>query len=179
MILSGAGRTFETGPPMRLPPCDGHERSRVRADVSGVGTNEAVVRALLDDMRGPTGDARDDKERGEHRRGDAAEVIGAGAVEIEIGKEFLFSPHDLLDALGNRVKSLIAPSRSEFLRPRLDDIGARVGNLVEAMAEANDEFLGGDQIEYSLFRFIGGVEPLDQLNGRLVRAAVQRPAQRA
>src|SRR5713226_7101280 len=104
MILSGAGRMFETGPPMQLPLCDGHERSRVRADVIGVGTNEAVVRALLDDMRGPTGDARDDKERSKHRGRNPAEVIGAGAVEIEIGKEFLLPPHDLLDALGNRVK---------------------------------------------------------------------------
>src|ERR1700722_12439670 len=84
---------------LRSAFAEGHVRARLRADVFGGGADEAVVAALFDDVRGPAGDARDDKDRREHRRGNAAETIGGGAVEIEVWEHFLFAPHHGLDSL--------------------------------------------------------------------------------
>src|SRR3989338_11620147 len=47
------------------------------------------------------------------------------------------------------------------------------------MAEAHDEFFGGDKFENALLRLVGRGETLDQLHGRFVRASMQGTAQRA
>ena len=78
-----------------------HERPGLRADVIGVGSDEPIVGALLDDMRRPASDSRDDEQRREHGRRDAAKMIGAGAVKIEIRKHLLFPAHDLFKKMGN------------------------------------------------------------------------------
>ena len=59
---------------------------------------------LLKNVRGPTGDARKDEDRREHRRRDAEEMVGGGAEEIEIGKEILLTFHYGLDALRDGVE---------------------------------------------------------------------------
>ena len=48
--------------------------------------DQAIVGTLLDNVRGPPRDARNDEQWREHRGRYAAEMIGRGAVEIEIGK---------------------------------------------------------------------------------------------
>ena len=130
-------------------------------------------------MRRPAGDAGNDEQRRKHGGRDAAEVIGAGAVKIQVRKHLLFAPHDLFEALGNRKEAVIAICLAELFRPSLDDIRARVGDFVNAMAEAHDELFGGQHVHQSFFRLVGRCELLDQLHGRFVGAAMQRPAQRA
>src|SRR5439155_22708120 len=55
----------------------------------------------------------------------------------------------------------------------------RIGNFIDAVAEAHDELFRGDEIEYASFRLIGRRESFYQLHGCLIGAAVQRAAQRA
>ena len=47
------------------PLVERHELQVLRADVVGARTNDLAVDALLDDVRGPTGRARDDEQRRE------------------------------------------------------------------------------------------------------------------
>ena len=80
-------------------------------------------------------------------------MVRAGAVKIQIGKNFFFTPHDLLDALGDRVKFLVALAGGKFFRPGFDDIGARIGNFVDAMTEAHNQFLRRKEFDNAFFCF--------------------------
>src|SRR2546422_11216769 len=115
MIGSGAGRRLDTRVLTGSPLRDRDKGSRLRSYVVGRRTDEPVVGALLDDVRRPARDARHDEERSEHRRGDAAKVVGGRAIEIEIVEKFLLAPHHALDALGDRVKPLVSSSGGEVL----------------------------------------------------------------
>src|SRR6266436_6491735 len=56
---------------LRVPLRNRYERSRVWADIVSVGTDQPIVCALFYDMRRPTRNTRNHKERREHRSGDA------------------------------------------------------------------------------------------------------------
>ena len=62
-------------------------------------TGKTIIGALFDDVCRPTGNPGNDKERGKHFGRNAAEVIGCGTVEVEVGKHLFFAPHNLLEAL--------------------------------------------------------------------------------
>ncbi len=106
-------------------------------------------------------------------------MVSAGAVKIEIRKEIFLAAHDLLDTLGDRVETRVAVSSGEFLRPGLDDIGARIGDFIDAVAKTHNELLRRDHFQHASFRGVRRREFLDQRHCRFVGAAVQRPAQRA
>src|SRR6267143_4298442 len=99
------------------------ERTRIGTDIIRVGPYQAIIGTLLDDVRRPTGDARDDEERRKHSRRDAAKVIGGGAVKIQIREHLFFTAHDLLEALGDRKKASIVLRFTKIFRPGLDDVG--------------------------------------------------------
>src|SRR3989338_2919070 len=144
MTGSGAGRTLEPGALIPSPLRDRDKGPRLRPYVFSSRTDQPVIAALLNDMRRPPGDARNNKERGKHRRRNAAEVVGRRAVKIQIGKELFLPPHHLLDALRDRVEPFVTCGLGELSGPRLDNIGARIGDLINAMAKAHDESLGCD-----------------------------------
>src|SRR5699024_398918 len=99
---------------------DGRERAILRADVFGIGPNQTIVGALLEDVRTPAGQSRDDEYRREQRRGNAKEVIRRGVVEVGIGEQFFLVPHDLLEALGDRIQIvLVFIVAGKMLRPLL------------------------------------------------------------
>src|SRR3989304_7979957 len=107
---SGAGRILELALVMTLTVSNRDKGPRLRPDIVRVGANQPVVGALFDDVRGPAGDTRDHEKRREHRRRDAAEMVSAGAVKIEIRKQIFLAAHDLLDTLGDRVEAQVAVS---------------------------------------------------------------------
>src|SRR5215510_11233826 len=144
MIGSGSGRIFATVLVIRLAVCDRYVGPWIGTYVVGVRSNQSVISALFDDVRGPARDAGDDKEWREHRGRNTTQVVCAGAVKIEIKEELFLAAHDLLDWLGHRVESFIPACFGEFLRPCFDDVGARIRNLINAMAESHDQFLRGD-----------------------------------
>ena len=80
----------------------------VGAGVVGAGADDFAVGALLDDVRGPAGGARHDEERREHEHRHAHAVVGDGAEPIEVGKHFLFGPHERFDALGDAEEAQVA-----------------------------------------------------------------------
>ena len=68
-------------------------------------------------------------------------------------------------------------SSRERARDVLDDLVARIGDGVDGMAEADDDFLGGDAPHDVRLGFVGrGVALLD-LEGDLIGAAMLRAAQ--
>src|SRR5215510_4786638 len=147
MIGSGSGRIFATVLVIRLAVCDRYVGPWIGTYVVGVRSNQSVISALFDDVRGPARDASDDKEWREHRGRNTTQVVCAGAVKIEVRKEFFLAAHDLLDALGYRVEPFVAACFGEFLRPCFDNVGARIRNFIDAMAEAPNQFLRGDELE--------------------------------
>src|SRR5262245_18090372 len=155
MIGSGSGRIFETFLVIELPVCDGGVGPWMGTYVGGIRSNQSVISALFDDVRRPARDASDDKEWREHRGRYTTQVACAGAVKIEVREEFFFAAHDLLDAPGYRVEPFVAACFSEFLRPCFDNVGARIRNFIDAMAEAHDEFLRGDELDNALFCRVG------------------------
>src|SRR5262245_28686567 len=177
MMGSGSGRIFETAPVMGLPVGDGYIGARIGTYVVGIRSNQSVISALFDDVRPPARDAGDDKERREQWRRNTTQVICAGAVKIEIGEEFFLAAHNLLDSLRYRVEPFVSACFGEFLRPCFDNIGAWIRNLIDAMAEAHDQFLRGDELENAFFRRVGCIEALNELHGGFVGSAVERPSQ--
>ena len=100
--------------------------------------------------------------------------------EVRVGEQFLFVPHRLLDGAGDGIEALlVAGFLGEALRPLLDNGVARVGLAVDGVAEAHDDFLARQHPAHGGSGFFRGVELLDQRHRRLVRAAVQGPAQGA
>ncbi len=164
---------------LRVPLRNRYERSRVWADIVSVGTDQPIVCALFYDMRRPTRNTRNHKERREHRSGDAAKVISCSAVEIEIGEQLFLAPHHLLNSFGNGEEPLVARSPGQFLRPGFNHVRAWIGNFVNPVAETHDQFFCCNKVEYSLFGFIRALESFDQLHGRFIRAAMQWTTQRA
>src|SRR5262252_4687100 len=135
--------------------------SRFRSGVFGSWPNEAIVSALLEDVRRPASGAGDDKQGGEHRSGNSAEMKCRGTVEIEIGKELFFAPHYCFDALGNWIESLVPGGGSQFARPLLNDTAARVRGFIDAMAETHDELFPSQHLQQAGFGFIGSFETLN------------------
>ena len=125
---------------MELPVGDGYVGQRVGTYVVGVRSNQPVISALFDDVRPPARDASNDKKWREHRCRNTTQVVCAGAVKIEVGEEFFLAAHNLLDSLRDRVEPFVSACFGEFLRPCFDNVGARIRNLIDAMAEANDQF---------------------------------------
>ena len=56
---------------------------------------------LLDDVRGPAGDAADGEDRGEEVDVDAESGVGGGGVEVDVGVELLLLLDEELDLAGH------------------------------------------------------------------------------
>jgi hypothetical protein len=106
-------------------------------------------------------------------------MVGDGRKPIEVREHLLGVPHHALEALCDVVKGQVALLVRQLLGDALDHHVARIGNRVDRVAEADDDFLGLDalaDIGLGLVRI--GVAGLD-LVGDLVGAAVLRPTQGA
>ena len=77
------------------------------------------------------------------------------------------------------IKLSVALSLGELFRPCFDHVGARIGNFIDAMAEAHDELFRREHLQHSFLSFVRRGKLFDQLHRSLVGAAVQRAAQSA
>src|SRR4051812_39026785 len=80
---------------------DRHPALIFGAGVVRARADDFTVYALLDDMRGPAGSARDHEDGREHRGRHAHAVVRHRAVPVEIREHLLLARHHLLDALGD------------------------------------------------------------------------------
>ena len=130
-------------------------------------------------MRGPTGRARDDEQRREHRRRHAHHVIGACAEPVEIGEHFFLAPHHRFNTIGDVEKFHVARILRQPPRDFFDHHIARVGHGVHRMAEAGHDLFfqhaPGD-VRLSVSGIL--ITRLNVERG-FIRAAVFRPTQRA
>src|SRR5699024_4909672 len=86
---------------------DGRELAYFRADVFGIGPDQAIVGTLLHDVRRPAGEPRHNEDGREQRCRNAHEVVCRGMVEVSVREQLLFVPHDLFEALGNGVQIVL------------------------------------------------------------------------
>src|SRR5689334_13045676 len=79
-ILGSLGSFMNSGDKLSL--CERHVGTRLRSSVFSGRADQSVVFALFGDVRRPAGRAGDDEDGREHRRRDAAKVVGQRAVKI-------------------------------------------------------------------------------------------------
>ena len=94
-------------------------------------------------MRGPAGGAADGEDGSEEIGGDAEAVVDSGAVEIDVGVQFLLLTHDGGDALAHADPFGLAEFFGELDGHFLEVRGAGVEDFVDAVADAHDLFLFG------------------------------------
>src|SRR3984893_12853669 len=135
--------------------CNRYELPVFGADVVCRWADDLAVAALLDDMRRPSGRARDHEQRREHLRRHAHHVVAHRRIPIQVGEHALGIPHDLLDALGDLEHLHLARFLRQFARDRLDRAVARIGDGVHRMAEPDDDFLRLDPAANVAVRFGG------------------------
>ena len=154
----------------------------LRADVLGPRPNQPVVRVLLEDVRGPAGDAAHRENRREQVDRDPERVVGGRRVEIDVRVELLFRLDQRLDALRHLEPDRLAGALAEIARHLAQVRRARILGVVDAVTEAGNLFLprqlGADDFFGLLDRRVGA--DLEQQPHHVgVGAAVQRALQRA
>src|SRR6185503_283222 len=111
ITLSGAGRSLliwedNGGSPTAVirdlvALFDGHEWFWFRAGVVGRRADDFPVLPLLDHMSAPAGGSGNDEKRGEEVNWDAHEVVGDGAIPVEIREHAFGIVHGGFNALGD------------------------------------------------------------------------------
>src|SRR5207344_1985218 len=72
-------------------------------DVLRARTNQAIVRVLLEHVRGPAGDPADGEDRRVEIDGNPERVEHRRRVEVDVGVQALLALDERFDALGHRV----------------------------------------------------------------------------
>jgi len=176
--------TLTRPPPPRARP-SGSSRSSIGTqplvagtDVFGLRPDQAVVRVLLADVRGPAGGPPGGEHRREQVRGQAEGVKHRGHVEVDVGVQALLVHHHLLDPLADVEPLRVAGVLAELPGQGAQDRRAGILGLVDAVAEAHDPFLPGEQVLHEAVRALRLADLLEHAHGLLVRPSVQRSLQR-
>src|SRR5579862_159872 len=117
-----------------------------RPHIFGARANEPVVIELLDDVCGPSADARDREYRREKIFVDAEHVVSRSRVEVHVGVEFLFRPHEFLDFIRHLVPLRLSGGLAELARHDTQVRGTRVFGVIYTMAEAGNFLLLGQHV---------------------------------
>ena len=128
-------------------------------------------------MRAPAGGARDDEQRREHGGGHTHHVVAHGAEPVEVREHLLDFPHHRLEALGDAEHLHVALLLGELARDFLDHLVAGIGDGVDRVPEADDDFLVLDPLADVGLGFVRTVVALLDVEGNLVGAAVLGSAQ--
>ncbi len=131
---------------------------------------------LLHDVGGPAGDSCGDEEGGVLRDGDAHDEVGHAAGEIDVGEDALLVVHDLLDLLAD-LEPLDGVGALAFCvdaPETVQDGGAVVAVLVDAVAEAHDLALGGEGVFHEGLDVVECADFFDHVHRGFVGAAVER-----
>src|SRR6185369_18015492 len=94
-----------------------------------------------DDVAGPAADAGEGEHGGEEVELETDGVVRGGGVEVDVGVDALgadLAGHDLLDLGGHLVELEVAGVGGDLLAEGLEEGGAGVDGLVDAVAEAHD-----------------------------------------
>ena len=98
--------------------------------------------ALLDHVRRPAGRARDDEQRREHRGRHAHHVVADTAENQSRFGNIFFASHITVSRRSAMSNIFMSPAAlRQLARDFLDHLVARVGDRVDRMAEADDDFL--------------------------------------
>src|ERR1019366_453691 len=158
--------------------CERDERTVVGTGVVGARADDLAVRALLDDVRGPSGRARHDEKRREHGGGYPQLVVGNGAIPVEVGKHLLLVPQQGFDPLGD-LKKMTMAGGTELGGDVLDEGIAWVAHRVNWVAKSDYDLLVGNAVTNVGFGVIGRAVALLDLQRDFVGTAVLGSAERA
>src|SRR5882672_10105120 len=137
----------QTPPPLRtrVPRTPGlssfverRPRASARADVVAARPDQSVVVELLDDVRRPARDAAGGDHRREEIDGDPQRVEERRRVEVDVRDEFLRLVDARVELHRHLVPLELAGLAACLLGHPLEDRGARVARLVDAVAHAHE-----------------------------------------
>src|SRR2546425_4873821 len=181
--VSGARRTRRSdGIPLASGTLvEGHVHAVLRAHVPVERPQEAIVLPVLDDLGRPSGDPGDREDRCEKVGRDPEAVEDQSGVEVHV-REDLFGgelSHDrVLDFGRDPVIRVVPAHLGEAAGEVLEDERPWVVRLVDAMAEPEDLVFVPQGVQDELLRRLRSADPLDRVEGRLDRAAMEGPLER-
>src|SRR5260370_24171140 len=138
-------------------------------DLAGARNLLLGVEEHLFPLRDPTGSARNGEEHGEHGHRKTHRLISQAGVKVHVGIElalhvvFVFES-DALALESDFEEGVLAHELEDFVSDVLDDAGARIVILVDAMAESHE-------LDFT------GLDALDELRNLLYRADLHEHAQ--
>src|SRR5688572_12667433 len=107
-----------------------------RSGVIGAGPDQAVVRVLLEDVRGPSRDATHRKNRRIQIDRNTHRVVRRRGIEVDVRIELLLTAYEGLDPLRHLEPLGVARLLAKLLRHPPQVGCARIFGAVHAMAEA-------------------------------------------
>src|SRR5712664_981420 len=133
-------------------------------------------------LRDPAGSARNGEEHGEHGHRKTHRLINQAGVKVHVGIElalhevFVFES-DALALKSDFEEGILAHEFEDFVRDVLDDAGARIVILVDAMAESHElDFTGLDALD-ELRNLLYRADLHEHAQHFFVGAAVERPVE--
>ena len=130
-------------------------------------------------MRRPARGTRDHEQRGEHRGRYAHHVVRDSREPVEVREHFLHVPHYGLETLGDIEHLGGAGVLRQVARDFLDNLVARIGDGVDRVAEADDDFLVLDAAADVSLGLVRIVVALLDLERDFIGTAMLGAAQRA
>src|SRR3954451_4840540 len=153
-----------------------------RADVIRSGTDQPIVRVLLEAVGGPARHAADGKDWREEVDWNAERVIRRGRVEVDVRIELLLSRDEMFDPLRHLVPAHVAGALTELPGHLPQVRRARIFRAIDAVTEAGDLHLPRKLSANGLVDPLGRriLADLDQQAHHVgIGAAVQGTLQRA
>ena len=152
-------------------------------DLLGPGDLLLLVVHQLAPLRQPAGRARDREQHREHLRRELQRLVDEAGVEVDVRVELaldevLVLERDLLQLLGDLQQRVDAGDLEDVVAGLLDDLGARVVVLVDAVAEAHQALVAVLDALDELADLVLAADALEHPEHGLVGAAVQRAVER-
>src|SRR5437763_7098325 len=164
---------------------DGHAVALARYREDLPWPRDLLIRVLqhLLPLREPAADARNRKHYRKHFHRDIQRLVDQAGVEVDVRVELaldevLVLERDLLQLQRDVEQRVLAGDFEYVVRRLLDDPGARVVVLVDAVAEAHQPPFAGLDLLDERGNVPDRADLAQHLEDRLVRAAVQRAVER-
>src|SRR5437879_2517972 len=142
------------------------------------------VQEHLFPLRNPAGSTRNREQNGKHGHRETHRLINEAGVEIHVGIElalhevFVFES-DALALESDFQKGVLAHKFEDFVSDVLDDAGARIVILVNAMAESHElDFTGFDALD-ELGNFLYRADLHEHVQNFFIGAAMERAVERS
>src|SRR3981081_4636548 len=131
----------------------------------------------------PPGSARNREQDGKHGHGETHRLINEAGVKIDVGIELAL--HEVFVFEGNALalesdfeQRVLAHELENFISDVLDDAGARIVILVDAMAESHElDFAGFDALD-EVGNFLDRADLHEHVQNFFIGAAMERAVER-